>query len=222
MIKVLVVDDHPLLRTGVTTCLSSVEDFSTVGESDNAADALWLVRQARPDVVLLDIRLKGSMNGIDLAREIRRESPTTKIVMLTNYTYEPYVRAAMEVGVEGYIIKDTPPSEVIEAMRMVVSGRTVFSERIKEKIVAGYLSSPLAASRQAPESLTHREQEVLRLLAEGTSNSEIAEHLALSVKAIQAHLTNIYGKMGVQSRAEAIVQAARRGLVILDTDTPGT
>ncbi len=214
--RVLVVDDHPMLRVGAVAYLSEADDCEIVGEADNAADALAMARLVKPDIVLLDIRLKGSRTGIDLARDLREELPDTKIIVLTNFPHEPYVRAMMELGVDGYLLKDTPPSDVLEALRMVMRGRNVFSSTVSENIVKGYLHSPYSRAHRDKDSLTSREAEVLQLVADGRINDDIAEALGVSVKAIQVHLTNLYAKLGARNRTEAVVQAARRGLVILD------
>ena len=214
--RILVVDDHPMLRVGAIAYLSEADDCEIVGEADNARDALDLARLVKPDIVLLDIRLKGDRNGIDLARDLREELPDTKIVVLTNFPHEPYVRAMMELGIDGYLLKDTPPRDVLEALRMVMRGRNVFSSKVSDNIVKGYLHSPYTRAQRDKNSLTSRETEVLQLVADGRINEDIAEQLGVSVKAIQVHLTNLYAKLGARNRTEAVVQAARRGLVILD------
>ncbi len=216
---ILVVDDHPMLRVGAVAFLSAADDCRIVGEAEDYDDALDKARHLHPDVVLLDIRLKGERNGIDLARALRSEVPDAKILVLSNFPHEPYVRAMMELGVEGYLLKDTPPSDVLEAIRMVMSGRNVYSAAISSGVVRGYLNSPYSRQERDKENLTSREAEVLQLIADGRTNDDIAEALGLSVKAIQAHLTNLYSKLGARNRTEAVVQAARRGLVVLDETT---
>ena len=198
--RVLVVDDHPMLRVGAVAYLSEADDCEIVGEADNANEALDIARLVKPDIVLLDIRLKGDRTGIDLARDLREELPETKIIVLTNFPHEPYVRAMMELGVDGYLLKDTPPSDVLEALRMVMRGRNVFSSTVSENIVKGYLHSPYSRARRDKDSLTSREAEVLQLVADGRINDDIAEQLGVSVKAIQVHLTNLYAKLGARNR----------------------
>lgn len=214
--RVLVVDDHPMLRVGVVSFLTEASDCDVVGESDNADDALQLARVMKPDIVLLDIRLKGSRTGIDLARDLREQVPDAKIVVLTNFPHEPYVRAMMELGVDGYLLKDTPPSDVLEGLRMVMRGSSVFSSTVSSNIIKGYLHSPYNRARRSRDSLTAREAEVLQLIADGRTNDDVADALGVSVKAIQVHLTNLYSKLDAKNRTEAVVKAARRGLVILD------
>lgn len=214
-IRVLVVDDHPLLRVGAVNFLSANEHLLVVGDTDNAIDALHLAQAQSPDVMLLDIRLKGDKNGVDLAREVRRELPNVKILVLTSFLLDPYIKAMMEVGVEGYLLKDTVPSEIAEAIRMVVGGRTVFSSKVTAKMVGGYLGSA-GGGEAYPDRLTPREIEVTQLLGEGCATREMAERLGISEKGVQQHLTGIYEKLGARNRSEAIVRAVRAGIIILD------
>ena len=177
---------------------------------------LDVASREEPDVLLTDIRLKGETNGIELARRFHIDYPTVKIIVLTNYSNEPYIKAMMEIGVKGYILKDTPAHDVIESVRMVMNGRTVYSEQISNKIVKGYLGEAFNHHSDGADRVTERESEVLSLLASGASNPEIAEYLHVSVGTIQFHLTSLYGKLGVRNRAEAVIQAAKEGLVVID------
>jgi DNA-binding NarL/FixJ family response regulator len=213
---VLIVDDHPMMQVGATTYLNQAADCEVVGQADNADDAFTLALHVRPDVAIVDIRLKGDRTGIDLVRELRKEIPETKVIVLTNFPHEPYVRAMMELGVEGYLLKDTPPSDVLEAVRMVMRGRSVFSATVSARIVRGYLRTSNSRGKGEADALTDREADVLQLVADGRTNEEIAEILNLSVKAVQSHLTRLYSKLGARNRTEAVVHAARRGLVVLD------
>ena len=216
MIKVMLIDDHPLFRAGVASTLSREPDFEVVGETGDGIEALETTLSLKPDVLLIDIRLGGQMNGVELARQIRERYPEVKLLVLTNYSHEPYVRAMVEIGVEGYILKDTPPHDVIESIRMVVDGQAVFSKRISQALMRGYLNALSNAELGSTEEITHREADVLRLLADGLSNAEIAKRLHISVGSVQFHLSSIYSKLGVRNRTKAIIQAARTGLVIID------
>ncbi len=216
MIRVLLVDDHPLFRAGARASLTSEPDFEVMGEANNAWEAVELIESLKPDVVLTDIRLKGDANGVELARRIRQGFPDVKIVVLTNYSNEPYIRAMMEVGVEAYMLKDTPPRDVIESVRMVMEGRAVFSSKVSRTIVKGYVGASSAVGTVTRNQITEREADVLQLLVNGATNADIAETLHVSQTTVQYHLTNLYGKLGVKGRSEAIVQAAREGLVVID------
>ena len=216
MIRVLVVDDHPLFRSGAVMTIAEEPDMEIVGEAEDAEGALDAIRRLKPDVILMDIRLAGNVNGLELARRVRMETKFSKIVVLTNFSNEPYIRAMMEIGVEGYILKDTPPNEVIGAVRMVLDGRTVFSEKITRTVVSGFLNHRTGSDLTQLGRITEREAEILRLLADGVSNADIAAHLNVSVSTVQYHLTNIYGKLGVRGRTEAIVKAVRKGMVVVE------
>ena len=216
MVKLLIVDDHPIFRAGAVTSLMAEPDFEVLGEAASAPEALKLVRELQPDVILTDIRLKGDMNGIELARQVRAEYPHIRLIVLTNYSNDPYIKAMMEIGVEAYILKDTPPREVVDSVRMVMDGRTVFSAPVTQTILKGYINPSRNGTDVIPDGLTDREAEVLGLLVDGSSNSEIAASLHLSIATVQFHLTNIYSKLGVRNRAQAITKAARDGLIVID------
>jgi NarL family two-component system response regulator LiaR len=216
-IRVLIVDDHPLLRVGAATYLAQCDAFEVVGDADKAEEALRLTRALSPDVITLDIRLAGERSGVWLAKQIRSEGLNVKILVLTNFLHEPYVRAMMEVGVDGYLLKDTAPSGIADAIKMVAGGRTVFSSSVSRRMVGGYLSSG-AARGDAPDRLTAREVEVLQWATYEGTNRELADRLGISVKGIQQHLTSIYSKLGVQNRTEAVVKAARAGIIVVDDE----
>ncbi len=207
--RILLVDDHPIVRMGARSALSKIPGSQIIGEADNADEAISMAEGLRPDLVFLDVRLKGEKSGIEVARELRARLPDLKIIVFTNFAQEPYVRAMMEAGVDGYLLKDTPPSQIAEAVRMVVQGGNVYSSQISSSIVTGYLKSP------GNSSLTSREAEILQFVADGKSNDEIASELGVSGKAVQLHLTNVYSKLNARNRTEALVIAARRGLVVL-------
>jgi DNA-binding NarL/FixJ family response regulator len=208
--KVMIVDDHPIVRQGLKAAIDAQSDFEIAGEADNADDAISAVEMLGPDIVLLDIRLKGSRSGVDVATALKKAKPNIKIAVLTNHAQEPYLRAMVNAGVDGYLLKDTPPSQIVEALRMILEGRNVYSENINSNLVVGYLKS------EGTGDLTAREAEVLQLVAEGLSNDQVAQRLNLGQKAVQLHLSRIYSKLGVSGRTEAIVQAAKAGLIVID------
>ena len=159
MIKVLVVDDHPIFRSGASAAIAAEPDLEVVGEAASTDEAIEATRQFKPDIVLTDIRLDGDTNGIELARRVKEAHDDVGIVVLTNYSNEPYIRAMMESGVGGggYMMKDTPPRDVIEAIRMVMEGRTVFSSSVTETLVRGYLSpAPSVQADGSDESRSGR------------------------------------------------------------------
>lgn len=219
MIDVLLVDDHPLLRSGAAKFIRDSGDCQVVGEADNFEDALRKAKALRPTVAMLDIMLKGTKTGIDLAKSLREELPVTKLLILTNYSQEPYIRAMAELGVNGYLLKDTPPADILNAIRMIAGGRSVFSDEVRSQVVGSYLITSGRSESGTGERLTAKEIEVLRLLARGSSNAEIGQALGVTVKAIQQHLSNIFGKLDARSRTEAVIQALRRGLVIIEPES---
>ena len=208
--KILVVDDHPIVRHGIRNAFVDSTRINIVGEADNADDAESSVELLHPDLVLLDIRLKGTRSGVEVANKLREAHPKLKIVVLTNHAQEPYLKSMIKAGVDGYLLKDTAPSQIVEAIEMVLSGRSVYSNSVNSRLVSGYLRE------QGAGELTAREAEVLQLVADGRTNEEVAQKLSVGQKAIQMHLTSIYSKLGVSRRTEAIVQAVRRGIVIID------
>ena len=208
--RILVVDDHPIVRQGVRTAFADSKRVEIVGEADNAEDAQSSVELLQPDLVILDIRLRGSRSGIEVASKLREAHPDLKIVVLTNYAQEPYLKAMIKAGVDGYLLKDTPPSQIVEAIDMILEGRSVYSNSINSRLVSGYLRE------QGVSDLTAREAEVLQLVADGLTNEQVAQKLSVGQKAVQMHLTNVYSKLGVSRRTEAVVQAVRKGIVVID------
>jgi DNA-binding NarL/FixJ family response regulator len=147
---------------------------------------------------------------------MKKADPNVRIVVLTNYSNEPYIKAMMEIGVNGYLLKDSPPQDVIHALRMVFDGSTVFSSKVTAAIRKTYLNPQKDVRIASPDVVTKREIEVLELIAEGASNSEIAQNLHMSISTVQYHLKNIFNKLRVKSRAEAVIHAAREGLIVID------
>lgn len=208
--RILVVDDHPIVRQGIRAAFADSKRVEIVGEADNAEDAQSSVELLQPDLVILDIRLKGSRSGIEVATKLREAHPDLKIVVLTNYAQEPYLNAMIKAGVDGYLLKDTSPSQIVEAIEMILGGRSVYSKSINSRLISGYLRD------QDVNDLTAREAEVLQLVADGLSNEQVAQRLAVGQKTVQMHLSSVYSKLGVSRRTEAVVQAVRKGIVIID------
>lgn len=207
----LVVDDHPLHREGTRYILQGYDDLEVVGEAESGEAALVLVAQLRPDVVLLDIRLPG-INGIETTRRIRDHHPDVRVLMVTAYDDTEYVRGALEAGAAGYLSKSAPGRELVEAVRSVGAGSVILQPE---------LLRPLLASRpDGPAGLSERELAVLRLLAEGLQNKQVATRLQISPRTVERHCDNIYAKLGVGSRTEAVVRAMSAGLVQVSDEHP--
>jgi len=191
--RILVIDDHPIVRQGIRTAFAEIDRIEIIGEADNSEDTQSSVELLKPDLVMLDIRLKGSRSGIEVATKLRESYPELKIVVLTNHAQEPYLRA---------MIKD-----------MVLEGRSVYSNSINSRLVSGYLREKVAGD------LTSREGEVLQLVADGMTNEQVSLKLAIGQKGVQMHLTSIYSKLGVSRRTEAVAQGVRKGIVVIDDQT---
>ena len=212
VIRVLVVDDHALHRDGIRQILGQQPDIQIAGEAESAELALVLVNQLHPSVVLMDIRLPG-MNGIDATRRIRRDHPGTRVLVVSAYDDEEYIRGALEAGASGHLSKAAPGRQLIEAVRAVAAGGTVIEPAMLNHLLAGTSSAPLPAAQ-----LTERELAVLELLAHGLHNKQVATRLGISRRTVERHCDNIYDKLGVGSRTEAVVQAISAKLVSLPDD----
>ncbi len=208
--RVILVDDHPIVRQGLRAALEKAEGFTIVGEADNADDAITAVKMLSPDLVMLDIRIRGGRSGIEVANDLRAEHKDLKIITLTNHAQEPYLRAMVEAGVDGYLLKDTPPSQIVEAIKRVVAGENVFSDILNESLPQAYIE------KEATGDLTSEEAEILQMVADGVSNQEIAQQLSLDQKVVQMHLARSFVKLGVPDRESAIEQAAADGIIVVD------
>lgn len=210
--RTLIVDDHPIVRQGMRAALEKASGFDVVGEADNAEDAVKAVEMLYPDLLMLDIRIKGGRSGIEVANELRPLYPKLKIVILTNHAQEPYLRAMIEAGVDGYLLKDTSPSEIVTAVNQVLSGRNVYSEALVNSLPTAYIQD------QATGDLTSVEAEVLQMVADGVTNQDIAARLKLDQKAVQVHLARSFARLGVPDRAAAIAKASELGIIVVDEE----
>jgi len=212
VIRVVVVDDHALHRDGTRQILEAHPDLEVVGDADSGEIALALVNQLRPDVVLMDIRLPG-MNGIEATRRITRDHPEVRVLMVSAYDEDEYVRGALEAGAAGYLRKTAPGKELVQAVRGVAGGASVLQSGLTARL--------LISSRQ-PErgvtDLTERELDVLTLLAAGLHNKELAAKLGISTRTVDRHCDHIYAKLGVGSRTEAVVRAISTKLLSVGDD----
>ncbi len=206
-IRILLADDHLLVRQGLRALLEQ-RNFTIAGEASDGAEAVRLCRELSPDVGILDLGMP-VMNGIDAAREILREQPTIKIVLLTMYTEESYVLDALQAGVTGYVIKTEAAIDLVGALKEVSQGSTYLSAKISRAIVQSYLQK----GRGPADLLTPRERQVLQLIAEGRTTREIAGFLGVSVKTAEAHRSKMMSKIGTHGTAGLVRYAIRRGLV---------
>lgn len=207
-IGVLICDDHPVVRQGLRTFLELAEDLEVVGEAADGEEAIDKAIELLPDVVLMDLVMP-KVDGIEATRRIREASPTTRIVVLTSFATDEKVFPAIKAGATGYLLKDTEPVQVAEAIRAVRRGESLLHPTVAAKLVHDYVSE----ERKAPGgTLTERELDVLRLVAEGKTNREIAKELVVSEKTVKTHVSNILAKLHLGDRTQAALYAVRRGI----------
>jgi DNA-binding NarL/FixJ family response regulator len=219
-IRILLADDHVMLRQGTVEMLRKEADIEVVGEADNGQQAIDLTLRLRPDIVVMDVRMP-VLSGIEATRRLREAMPEVQVLVLTAYDDDQYIFSLLQAGASGYLLKTAPVNELVNAIRLVRSGESPLDPSIARKIVvrmAGDQASGISSGEGVSpiQLLTAREQEVLQLLSRGLNNQAIAEALFVSDRTVQAHLTNIFSKMGVSSRLEAVLTAIRRGWLTLE------
>ncbi|GIW72895.1 MAG: DNA-binding response regulator [Planctomycetota bacterium] len=210
-IRVLVVDDHAMIREGLAQLIGEEAEFEVVGTAADGRSALRLARKLNPDVVLMDLAMP-ELNGLEATRRIVKALPQTRVLALSMYMDRDYISRALEAGVAGYLLKDSPPEELYEALRRVAAGERFFSSRIPATVLKG---AELGRRRRRGPELTHREREVLKLLAEGHTVKEIAELLKLSQKTVDTHKTNLMRKLDIHNRVELVRYAIEEKIIQL-------
>jgi len=215
VIRVAVADDQALVRLGLRVLLESEDDLELVGEAADGRQALALVREARPDVVLMDVRMP-EMDGLEALRAIAAEPAlaATRVVVLTTFELDEYVFEALRAGASGFLIKDSEPADILRAIRVVAAGDSLLSPAVTRRVIAEFAGRPAPARARGPslDPLTEREREVVALVAEGLSNDEIAERLVISPATIRTHVGRAMGKMDARDRAQLVVLAFQSGL----------
>lgn len=204
-IRILLADDHPSLRTGLASILNSQPDLAVVAEAGSGPDAIAAAKSAKPDVIIMDLRMPGG-DGIDAIKELIKRDPDAKVLVLTTFDNEEDVFSALEAGARGYILKDTTREEIIEAVRQVHAGNRFLPPAIAARL----------ADRMIRPGLTPRELDVLRLVSRGRTNKEIAAAMFISDETVKSHMKGLFQKLGVHDRAEAIAVALQRGLLRLE------
>ncbi|MEO6458117.1 MAG: response regulator transcription factor [Chloroflexia bacterium] len=209
-IRILIADDHPVFRFGLRALLETTPGMDVVGEAATGDDAVALAADLQPEVVLMDVNMPG-VNGLDATRRILQTSPHIGVLIITMFD-DDSVFAAMQAGARGYLLKGAEPAETVSAVRAVAGGEAIFSPAVAKRVMDFFAQRPPAEVPQLFPELTNREREVLSLIAQGFTNTAIAEHLTLSVKTVRNLVSNIFDKLQVVDRAEAIIRARDAGL----------
>ena len=207
-IRLVIVDDHPVVRDGLRGMLESQPDFEVVGEASDGEAAVRITKTLKPEIVLMDLRMP-EMDGVTALREIKASNPQVQVLVLTTYDSDADILPSIEAGASGYLLKDSSREELYTAIRATARGETVLAPAVAARLV-GRMRAP------AEEQLSSRELEVLQLVAEGDSNSEIASRLHISQATVKSHLIHIFGKLGVSDRTAAVTVALRRGILRLN------
>lgn len=218
-IRILLADDHVLLRQGTAELLRSEPSLAVVGEAGDGLQAVELAQQLQPDIVIMDIRMP-KLSGLEATRRLGALTPRVRVLVLTAHDDDEYVFSLLQAGACGYLLKTAPVGDLVKAIRQVAEGDTPLDPAVARKVIlrlSGEPTPPLPAPAPGSgQDITPRELEVLQFVARGLSNRGIAEALSISDRTVQAHLTNLFAKMGVASRVEAVVSAIRRGWVVLE------
>lgn len=211
-VRILIADDHTILRAGIRSLLDMVPDFEVVGEVDNGKDAIYQAGQLEPDLLLSDLSMPKT-NGTEAIQHIKSRYPEIKILVLTVHKTEEYVHAALKAGANGYVLKDDTSDELIAAIKNIAAGKTYLSPSICNEVVTGYLADPgKERIYTSIELLTSREREVMKLIAEGNRNKDIAQYLSISLKTVEKHRSNLMKKLDLHSASSITSYAIKNGL----------
>ena len=212
-LKIVLAEDHTILREGLRALLSADPSFEIIGEAQNGREAVRCVERLEPDLLLMDLSMP-RMSGMDAIREIKNRYPDIKIIALTVHKTEEYLLTTLKAGADGYVLKDATHEELVMAIKNVMSGKSYLSPGVSEKVIEGYLEGRESNRSLSPwETLSQREREVLKLIAEGFKNKEIAEDLCISLKTVEKHRANLMKKLDLHNAAALTVYAVQKGLV---------
>jgi DNA-binding NarL/FixJ family response regulator len=215
VIRVILADDHAVVRKGIHDFLEEEEDIQVVAEATNGEEAVALTVEHQPDVAVLDIQMP-QLTGIEAARQIKAKAPEVRILVLTAYDDDPYIFAMLQAGASGYVLKNAPADELTRAVRTVAAGGSAMDPTVTAKVMNQLSSGKPLGAQAVVEGLTSRELDVLRLAARGHTNRAIGLELSISDRTVQGHLANIFGKLGVTTRTEAVLLAMKQGWLTLD------
>lgn len=212
-LRIVLAEDHTILREGLRALLSADPDFEIIGEAQDGREAVRCVEKLEPDLLLMDLSMP-RMSGMDAIREIKKRYPEIKIIALTVHKTEEYLLNTLQAGADGYVLKDATHDELVLAIRNVMGGKSYLSPGVSEKVIEGYLEGRESNRSMSPwERLSQREREVLKLIAEGYKNKEIAEDLCISLKTVEKHRANLMKKLDLHNAAALTVYAVQKGLV---------
>jgi two-component system response regulator NreC len=214
-IKVLVADDHTILRQGIKSLLANEEEIEVIGEAKDGREALTIIEETLPDVILMDIAMPG-LNGLEATRRIKKKFPRMKVLVLTMYTNEEYIFQILNAGANGYLVKETAFQDLISAIKAVYKNEAFMSPSISKKVINSYIKRAQNDEEVTCEVLTTREREILQLIAEGNSSKKIAELLFISPKTVETHRTHIMDKLNIHNRTGLVKYAIRKGIVDVD------
>jgi NarL family two-component system response regulator LiaR len=214
--RILIADDHAMLREGMRELLEQEKDFELVGEAADGEEAVKQAGETKPDIVIMDIVMP-KLNGVEATKQIKQVSPATAILILTAYSDIRYIIGLLEVGACGYLLKNSPGKDVVKAVREIRAGESVLDPEVTRKLVQRLSSlSKTQDEREASGQLTTREMEILKWASQGLSNKEMSEKLFISLRTVKAHMTNIFNKLGCSSRTDAIIKGLKQGYINLD------
>jgi DNA-binding NarL/FixJ family response regulator len=216
-VRVVLADDQPLVRSGLRVLMADCPDLEVVGEASTGAEAVQLVRDASPDVVVMDIRMPG-MDGIEATRLITAGPAATRVLVLTTFDEDDYVYGALRAGASGFVVKDMALDDILAAVRVVAAGDALIAPSVTRRLIADFIRRPAAVSERSPrsvEAITEREREVLTLVGRGRSNTEIAEDLFITMATAKSHVSRLLTKLGARDRVQLVITAYEMGLVPL-------
>ena len=215
-IKILLVEDHVVVRQGTRQLLEREQDFEVIGEAGDGEEAVRLASQLKPDVIIMDVAMP-KLSGVEATKQIKKLLPSTIVLVLTGYDYDEYIFSLLEAGAAGYLMKDVSGNQLIDAIRAVHAGEAVLHPVVARKLMSRFKSQAAGTTEaRSQELLSQRELEVLKLAARGISNKDIGEALFISARTVQAHMRSIFNKLGVGSRSEAVLYGLKKGWFTLE------
>jgi two-component system, NarL family, response regulator NreC len=211
-VSIVLADDHQIVRKGLRALLEAEADFQIVGEASTGPETVQLVERLTPDILVLDLMMPG-LNGLEVARQVRQQSPSTRVIVLSMHTNEAYVLQALKNGASGYVLKNADMAEIVQAIHQVIAGLRYLSPPLSEHAINVYIEKARITAMDSYETLTEREREVLQLAAEGLGNNEIAARLSVSPRTIETHRAHLLSKLGLRTQTDLIRYALQHGLI---------